>query len=184
MTIKKALEKYGFGETSLVATSLCCDEVNRTLETDLSKMYGSYFSMGGLAGFPFGGITGFGAMASHIPDGGSCLIVYGPHVGVDADGNVGTVNREGREEGGSCCGSAVAAHKYVTEVLNGNKKEAPLPEDCLDAQQSYVGGMLLPHAERLRSSRRPMVELPYAMFDAQDSLMSKIVQEGCSNGCW
>jgi hypothetical protein len=38
-----------------------------------------------IAGFPFTGNTGFGAMAAHIPDDGYCLIVYGPHVGVAAD---------------------------------------------------------------------------------------------------
>lgn len=48
--IKKNLAKHGYGDDSLVATSLCCDEVNRTLEKDLSKLYGQYFSFGGLAG--------------------------------------------------------------------------------------------------------------------------------------
>ena len=58
--------------------------------------------MGGLAGFPFGGVTGFGAMAHHIPDNGSCLVVYGPHVGIDSRGIVGTVERRGRKHGGAC----------------------------------------------------------------------------------
>lgn len=48
--IKRSLEKHGYGQSSLVATSICCDEVNRTLEKDLAGLYGSYFSMGGLAG--------------------------------------------------------------------------------------------------------------------------------------
>jgi hypothetical protein len=178
-TIQKSLDKYGFGGTSLVATSLCCDEVNRPLEGQLSAMYGSYFSMGGLAGFPFAGVTGFGAMASHIPDGGSCLIVYGPHVGVDADGNVGTVNRRGREKSGACCGSAMAACAYARDVFTGIRPEAALPDDPLDAQQSYVGNMLLPFAHRLQSARSPMVELPYALFDAQDNLISDIVAKAC-----
>ena len=53
-----------------------------------------------MIGFPFGGITSFGAMASHIPDGGSCLVVFGPHVGVDSTGKVGTV--------GFCLGGLLA----------------------------------------------------------------------------
>jgi hypothetical protein len=60
--IKKNLRAHGYGGNSLVATSLCCDEVNRVLENDLKGVYGSYFSMGGLAGTPFGGVTAFGAM--------------------------------------------------------------------------------------------------------------------------
>lgn len=69
--VSDSLEKYGYGSSSLVATSLCADEVNRPLERDFSAVYDENFSMGGLAGFPFGGVTSFGAMAAHIPDGGS-----------------------------------------------------------------------------------------------------------------
>eukprot|EP00957_Ditylum_brightwellii_P104699 7979346-Ditylum_brightwellii.AAC.1 len=118
--------------------------------------------MGGLAGFPFGGKTSFGAMAAHIPDGGSCLVVYGPHVGVDSTGKVGTVERRGRANGGSCCGSAVAAAGYVGSVFNGDAEEASPPTAALDAQQYFVGSMLLPYAERLEESEEKMVELPYA----------------------
>jgi hypothetical protein len=203
------LEDYGYGKSTLVATSLCCDEVNRPLEEDLQDAFGEHFNMGGLAGFPFGGVTGFGAFAHHIPgmcskvmswlclltcctvyliqltflfsfvpDGGSCLVVYGPHVGVDADGRVGTVNRRGRAKGGSCCGSAVAAAMYVNSVMKGGDK-AELPEDPLDAQQAYVGEMLLPYGDRLEAAKDRMVELPHALFEAQDELMQKIIAKGC-----
>lgn len=68
-----ALKEYGYGASSLVATSLCCDEVNRVLEKDFAPHYNDNFSMGGLAGFAFGGVTSFGAMAHHIPDGKSVI---------------------------------------------------------------------------------------------------------------
>jgi len=179
--IKKHLAPYHYGNTSLVATSLCCDEVNRPLEKDLKSIFGHYFSMGGLAGFPFGGVTGFGAMAHHIPDGGSCLIVYGPHVGIDASGKVGSIDRRGREKAGACCGSAVAACGYVKKVIDGIVKKSPPPTEPLDAQQTFVGNMLLPHAERVHSAADPMVELPYALFDAEDELMRQIVNKGCGH---
>lgn len=68
--IKSALAAAGYEEsTTLLATSLCCDEVNRELDGQMTNIYGDNFSMGGLAGFPFGGITSFGAMAHHIPTG-------------------------------------------------------------------------------------------------------------------
>jgi Limiting CO2-inducible proteins B/C beta carbonyic anhydrases len=175
-TLKRALEPYGYGKTTLVATSFCCDEVNRPLELDLGKAYADVFNMGGLAGFPFGGVTGFGAMAKHIPDGGSCLVVYGPHVGVDMDGKIGTVNRRGKEKGGTCCGSAVAAAGYIRGVYKGEMEQGPtVPKDSSDAQQLYVGTMLLPFAERLENAKDPMAELPYATFEPLDELMEKIV---------
>ena len=179
--IKSALAMYGYGKNSLVATSLCADEVNRPLERDLAKVFDDNFSMGGLAGFPFGGITSFGAMASHIPDGGSCLVVFGPHVGVDSTGKVGTVERRGRENGGACCGSAVAASGYVASVHSGAATKYGPPEVPDDAQQNFVGTALLPYAAALEKASDKMTELPYALYDAQKKLMDTIVQAGAGN---
>ena len=132
-------------------------------------------------GFPFGGITSFGAMASHIPDGGSCLVVFGPHVGVDSTGKVGTVERRGRENGGACCGSAVAASGYVSQVHTGATTKYGPPEIPDDAQQNFVGTALLPYAAHLEAAEDKMTELPYALYDAQKKLMDTIVQAGCGS---
>ena len=53
------------------------------------------FPLGGLAGFPFTGKTGWGAFSSHCPEDGHIVIMFAPHVGVDCDGNVGKINRPG-----------------------------------------------------------------------------------------
>lgn len=174
-----SLSAFGYGSSTLLATSLCSDEVNRELDEEFASRFGDNFNMGGLAGFPFAGITGFGAMAAHIPVGGSCLVVYGPHVGVDADGNVGKVNRRGQKASGSCCGSAAAAASYVAGVYCGECDPSMIPKDCIDIQQHFVGSLLLPHAERLANSADPQVELPFALYDAQKQLMDKIVSQAC-----
>lgn len=174
-------EKYEYGKSSLVATSLCADEVNRVLESDFGRAYDVNFHMGGLAGFPFGGVTSFGAMASHIPDGGSCLVVFGPHVGVDTTGAVGTVERRGRANGGSCCGSAIAAAGYVAGVASKEASKAGPPTEPTDAQQNFVGNMLLPYSDRLEKAADKMVELPYALFDAQKKMMMEVVKAGAGN---
>lgn len=179
--VSNSLEKYGFGRSTLLATSLCADEVNRVLEADFSAVYGDNFAMGGLAGFPFGGVTSFGAMAAHIPDGGSCLVIFGPHVGVDSTGAVGTVERRGRAKGGACCGSAIAASGYVASITGGKADKAAAPDTPTDAQQNYVGNMLLPYSARLEKASDKMVELPYALYDAQKKMMGDIIKAGASN---
>mmetsp|Transcript_25841 Transcript_25841/g.30020 ORF Transcript_25841/g.30020 Transcript_25841/m.30020 type:complete len:266 (-) Transcript_25841:185-982(-) len=177
--IQKILTKHGYVDnTTLVATSLCCDEVDRDLEHDFTEIYNDNFNMGGLAGFAFGGVTSFGAMAHHIPNNGSCLVLYGPHVGVDSEGNVGKVNRRGRTGSGACCGSAAAAFAYVKGVHGGEAKQC-MPASALDAQQYFVGNMLLPQAERIVSSDDADVELPLALFDVQDEFMKEIISKGC-----
>jgi Limiting CO2-inducible proteins B/C beta carbonyic anhydrases len=121
----------------------------------------------------------YSAMAHHIPDGGSCLVVYGPHVGVDSEGKVGQINRRGREGSGPCCGSAAVAAGYVAKVRSGDIDAAGPPIDALDATQNFVGAMLLPYAERLEAAIEPEVELPFALFDAQHEMMQAIVRKGC-----
>ena len=52
--VDMVISRSGFGyasSTTLLATSLCCDEVNRELEEEFGAQYGDNFSMGGLAHF-------------------------------------------------------------------------------------------------------------------------------------
>jgi Limiting CO2-inducible proteins B/C beta carbonyic anhydrases len=175
--VSQRLRRYGYDSTTLVAFSLCSDEVNRPLEDAFYGYYGEHFNMGGLAGFPFAGVTGFGAMASHIPDGGSCLLVYGPHVGIDSSGYVGKIDRKGKSTSGGCCGSAVAASRYITAVHRGDvERITSTPTDPVDAQQSFVAQALLPYGERIATAADPMIELPICAFEPIDSMMSKIVK--------
>jgi hypothetical protein len=101
-------------------------------------------------------------------------------VGVDYNGNVGTVNRRGREKGGTCCGSAVAAAGYVKGVYKGEIEEAKAPMESMDAQQLYVSSRLLPYAERLINAADPMIDLPYCMFEPLDDLTQKIVAKAAA----
>ena len=178
-----ALAPKGFTPSNtLVAASLCCDELSRPLEKEFNATYSNHFSMGGLAGFPFGGVVSFGAMAAHIPDGGHCLLCYGPHVGVCSKGEVGTVERIGREVGGACCGSANAACAHVLATTEANPQD---PIESLltpigapvDAQQQMVGNMLMPHAARLASAEEVQAELPGALLDAQTEMIDEIISK-------
>lgn len=114
-------------------------------------------------------------MASHIPDGGNCILIYGPHVGVNSDGKVGTVNRIGQKTSGTCCGSAVAATKYLGAVLSGDSDVLAPPTSSLDAQQTYVGNALLPYASFIQESKDPMVTLPYQTYKPIDNMMRQIL---------
>nr|5B5Z_A Chain A, PtLCIB4 H88A mutant [Phaeodactylum tricornutum]5B5Z_B Chain B, PtLCIB4 H88A mutant [Phaeodactylum tricornutum] len=194
--VSKRLSQFGYHKyNTLLATSLCSDEVTRPLEQDFGEVYGKHFTMGGLAGFPFGGLTGFGAMAGAIPDGGSCLLIYGSHVGVSWEGKWGTVARRGREKGGACCGSAVAAAQAVTQAYQATLDESSssssssatstpvyrYSNDPLDAQQGYVRDMLRPYAATLSEAEDVMVTLPVSVYDAQQKLVTRILDEGSNH---
>jgi len=177
--VVEILEKKGYAPgNTLLATSLCCDEVARKLEDDFVRIYGDNFSLGGLSGFPFAGNTGFGAMAAHIPDDGYCLIVYGPHVGVASDGTVGKVERKGIELVDNCCGSAIAASNYLKGITDGGATISVKIQTFTDFQQGAVQELILPHGKRLTDAKDLMVELPYALYESQDMLMKAIVDAG------
>mmetsp|Transcript_7684 Transcript_7684/g.14495 ORF Transcript_7684/g.14495 Transcript_7684/m.14495 type:complete len:322 (-) Transcript_7684:199-1164(-) len=166
------------GSNTLLATSLCCDELARQLEDDFNQVYGNNFNLGGLSGFPFAGNTGFGAMAAHIPDDGYCLVVYGPHVGIAADGTVGKVERSGIALVDTCCGSAVAASNYLKGITDGGAVITTKIQEFTDFQQGAVQELILPHGKRLADAKDRMIELPYALYDSQDMLMREIVKKG------
>ena len=177
--VKIVAEKGFTADNTLLATSLCCDELARVLEDDFNKIYGNNFNLGGLAGFPFAGNTGFGAMAAHIPDDGSCLIVYGPHVGITKKGQVGKVERGGIKLVDNCCGSAIAASNYVKGITDGGATITAKIQNFSDFQQGAVQELILPHGKRLTDAgEKRMTELPYALYDSQDILMQDIVKAG------
>ena len=182
MKVVSLLSPKGFDdETTLLCTSLCCDELARNLEHDLSTEFNRNFNIGGLAGFPFGGTTAFGAMAAHIPDGGFALLVHGPHVGITSDGIVGKVERKGIELVDTCCGSAIAASNYVDGITNGGATITTKIQSFTDFQQGAVRELILPHGKRLAEVEDKMKELPYALYESQSMLLDDIVSGGVGN---
>jgi len=172
------LEPRGFKkETTLLATSFCCDEVNRDLEDELRDAYGQNFSFGGIGGFPFSGCTAVGALCHHLPKDGQCLIVYGPHVGIDFDGVIGKVNRRGHQGSGACCNTGLASLEYVKAVNEGKIIHSSDPSDPMNAQQVFVNAALLEHSDILLQAENPSVELPNVMFDCVDALLKRILDK-------
>jgi len=99
--IAEKLQELGFNdENTLFADSSCPDEINHDdPEEDITslfqKRWGEVFPLAGLAGLPFTGQTGWAAFSSSTVEDGNIVILYAPHIGIDNDGTVGQVMREG-----------------------------------------------------------------------------------------
>lgn len=183
--VASTLATKGFtSRNTLLATSLCADELARVLEDDFVAVYGNNFNLGGLSGFPFAGNTGFGAMAAHIPDDGCCLLIYGPHVGICKNGTIGKVERRGIALVDNCCGSAIAASNYLRGITHGGMDVTTKVQQFSDFQQGAVQELILPFGKRLTDAEDEgghagrMRELPYALYDSQEKLVQKIVEKG------
>lgn len=175
----KLLEKHGYNDTNtLLTTSLSSDEVNRDIEDEMRQHFGNAYAIGGLAGFAFGGVVGFGNMAHHIPNGGHGLVFYGPHVGIDFDMTVGKVNRPGQKESSECCGPALAALEYCRRVKAGEVGEIGTPEDITESQYTWICHELLPMTDRILKEdgeEAQRIQLTTSLYDAQDAMMGRIL---------
>lgn len=103
-----------------MSCGLNCDnsETHLTRPSDthptLQRRFGPEFNLGGLAGLPFTGKTGFGAFAAHVPKDGHIFIVYAPHVGISRDGEIGYYHREGQLGATTSCGACIGDYSSVT----------------------------------------------------------------------
>ena len=177
--VRDVLDGKGFTpQNTLLATSVCADELARELEDEFVSIYGTNFNLGGLAGFPFAGNTGWGAMSAHVPDNGYCLTIHGPHVGITKDGLIGKVERSGIALVDSCCGSAIAASNYLKGITEGTATINPRIQSFSDFQQGAVQELILPFGKRLAKAEDRMKELPYALYDSQEVLVNDIINTG------
>jgi hypothetical protein len=97
----RMLSDRGFTDANtLYCDCSCPDEVNHDnpledVTTMFTNRWGEVFNLGGLAGLPFTGQTGFGAFAAHVPVDGNIVLMFAPHIGIDANGVLGKVLRDG-----------------------------------------------------------------------------------------
>lgn len=153
-TLLDELKKQDINPANCIwGTSICSDEVNNSF-LQLGKHFkapGPFF-FGGISGLPFTGKTGFAAFASHIPDNGGAVILFGPHIGISGDGSIGSVQREGQEHTSSCCGSLVAG---LNKVQSGH---VPATIDHSDYQQGQVNKMLIEKHSEISEEEQPIIK--------------------------
>lgn len=195
--IEHTLSRVGYDiSTTLVATSLCGDELNRPLEQILANTFGPNYSLGGLAGCPFGGVTSFRKMKNHIPDNGKGFVVFGPHVGMDAYGNLGRVQERSKIQSETrssddhlwCCRSAILASNHVRSVARGEQDGQQQVFNPMDISQQFVQNMLMPFAGQLEQAaltggdNEVMFQLPRFLFLSQKDLLQQIISQASQAG--
>lgn len=136
------LSDEGFAKDNTIAcVALCRDEVTRPLFTDVERVWGPAFSFAGLAGMVTAGRTGLAAAIHHAPidDGRRRFVIYAmAHIGIDAAGATGWVDRPGIAEPSSTCGALVA---FRNELQGG---ELVVEFDRYETEQVLLKHRLLP----------------------------------------
>ena len=177
----KALSNFGFTkDNTLFADSTCPDEINHVHTKDdvtslFQQRWGKLFPLGGLAGLPFAGQTGWGAFSSHVPINGHIVIVFAPHVGLDFEGKVGSFYRAGQHYSSRACGAAIGAYLAGKDKKSGK----PVPQtDCyLDHQMDCIKHLVEPHVEQIANAKNEMAELAYQMFEIHRQFLDTILND-------
>jgi hypothetical protein len=148
----------------LFATSICADDIN--VSTDFRRVLTRPFTLGGLGGLPFAGFTGMVAYGHHIPDGGSGFILYGPHIGITDEGELGRMRRPGQATLSNSCGALMLAlHRLATE----DDIYVPMNVEY-DYQQILLERSVMPFKHDILTAENPkktITDVTYRNIDKQ-----------------
>jgi hypothetical protein len=177
-------------ENTLFGHSTCPDEVNTADQEIVERMksrWGEAFALGGLAGLPFSGKTGFGAYAHHSPDEGRMLVLFAPHIGIAQNGNVGKLSRDGQTNQSSACGAVVGAYNALKKerqalgLKPGEDFPAAAPDglkqavsEYFDLQLSYIK---LRMRARMKYASKAPNDVSYVTYEVYDLIRTLVVDE-------
>lgn len=171
--IEKLRSDHGFNmDRTILAASVCSDEIILSATNFREHVaMETPFQLGGLAGFPFTGETGLKAFAAHIPDDGSAIILYGPHIGVSKSNEPGLVVRSGQNQESTCCGALVGAvNSFENEELHQFDEE-------FDYQQWKITEKLKANRKDIEANSQPLVEATDRMYDLIDHRIKALVDK-------
>eukprot|EP01147_Barroeca_monosierra_P001626 gene1625-4761_t len=139
-------------ETTLFASSCCSDEINRLIDHQM-EFWGEHFQLGGLAGYPFVGRTGFSAYQSHMPEhNGKLFILCAAHVGISKAGNLGYCDRPGMDHESKACGSALAAYFQLLSESVHHEMSCSEALAAHDLQQFLITKLVYSRLEEIKQS--------------------------------
>lgn len=155
----------------MLADSICSDDVNSIQYPARTQEFLGPFKMGGLDGFPFTGLTGMGAFASHVPDEGAVFIYYGPHIGISKNGAIGEIHRFGQSKNSGCCGAAKGA---LNKLVNNLVEEGNITE--MDYQMNTIEQILFKEKQRIISAEIPIKEATEVIYEAIDKRILELAK--------
>ena len=175
--IAEKLIEMGFTkENTLFADSSCPDEIchddpDEDLTFLFQRRWGEVFPLAGLAGLPFVGKTGWEAFTSRCPRDGNVVVLFAPHVGIDGDGNVGSIKRKGQKEATKACGAAIGAYK----ALINDQESGNFQNGYADYQMDTIKHLLKPHCKYVSQQSNAISILTYKMYDIIHNFLNQVI---------
>lgn len=152
-------------EQILLGQSACMDDVINTKTPFANHEVKGPFNLGGLAGLPFTGITGYNAFAHHVPEKGTALIFVGSHIGYSKKDGWGMIEREGQHETTACCGAIVQALEKLKEP-GGIVRMIPHGDDY---QEEVIEQLALQHKKEILNSKDPLISFTKLIYQESEN---------------
>jgi len=173
---------------TLFAHSVCSDEVNLHQEQLVDLMVHRWqegFALGGLGGLPFAGKSGFRAYLHHVPDRGRLLVLFAPHVGIDASGRIGALERDGQSLVSKACGAGIGAYKALAAKAKAPPPAAPssvldiTDKDTapFDPELEVIINQLGPRLKGIEEARDPIAFVTYQMYAVVRELVDRELRD-------
>ena len=191
--VRRTLAARGYTPANtLFGHSVCSDEVNAKAEQLVNLMvsrWGEGFTLGGLGGLPFAGKSGFRAYLHHAPDSGKLLIMFAPHVGIDSEGRVGALQREGQSALSKACGAALGAYKAIQSKGGAGKYKESAVKDLnarnevkasdykFDPELGSIINLLTPRLKGVELAPEPITFVTYQMYTIVRDLLDNCFTE-------
>jgi len=183
----RCMDKSLTPETVLFAQSICPDEINHDRDGLMARLAacwgerGEAFPMGGLGGAPHVGKTGFTAFSHHVPDHGHILILFGPHIAISEEGQLGKFRRAGQMHHSPACGAVLAA--YNASRAGDLDLDIDLGEvDMSDIQQYWLRKKVHGCMRDIEASPEPLRALVGKVYAAVEEQMLRIVHHEYGDG--
>jgi len=158
-------------EKIILATSFCFDELNHHQAKMKLPLTQGTFILGGLAGYPFVGEIGLNAFADHIPDHGAALFIFGSHIGISKNGEVGKIKRVGQHEHTNTCGALMLVQDHI---LSSSVLEIH-PNDYSGYQAEFLAMRLSHSVTDIRKADVPILKTTHLVYDEIENEILKLI---------
>jgi len=130
------------------------------------------------------------AYLHHVPDSGKLLVMFAPHVGIDGEGRIGALQRDGQAAVSKACGAAIGAFKAAgaenskaavavrAEALNVLSIASLTDEgDKFDPELQQISALLKPKLEGIEDSANDIGYVTYQMYGIVRDLIDQCITQ-------
>lgn len=111
---------------------------------------------------------------TQVPDNGSIIILFGPHIAISASGELGKYRRQGQAADSAACGAVLAAYNSCCQA-DAAECDTTAPLDMLDLEQAWLRQRVAPRCRGVAAAQEPLQELIHGVYqDIEENMLALV----------